>query len=66
MFVADSLQNHIRYFYFFGLPDFVIMPENPLFLNQNCFDCRLMLSITAALAGHYIEAVKSRPKAIRF
>ena len=37
MFAADFLQNHIRHFYFFGLPDFVIMPENSLFLNQNCF-----------------------------
>lgn len=62
MFAADFLQNHIRHFYFFGLPDFVIMPENPLFLNQNCFDCRLDAIDNRRLAGHYIEAVKAAQK----
>ena len=62
MFAADFLQNHIRHFYFFGLPDFVIMPESPLFLKQNCFDCRLDASDNHRLAGHYIEAVKAAQK----
>lgn len=62
MFAADFLQNHIRHFYFFGLPDFVIMPDNPLFQNQNCFDCRLDDSDNRRLSSHYIEAVKAAQK----
>ena len=62
MFGADFLQNHIRHFYFFGLPDFVIMPNEPPFLNQNCFDCRLDDSDNHRLSGHYIEAVKAAEK----
>ena len=59
---ADFLQNHIRHFYFFGLPDFVIMPEHPPFLKQNCFDCRLTATDNQRLAGHYIEAVQASQK----
>ncbi|MBP2629135.1 MAG: Ni,Fe-hydrogenase large subunit [Firmicutes bacterium] len=59
---ADFLQNHIRHFYFFGLPDFVVMPDRPPFLKQNCFDCRLDENDNRRLAGHYIEAVKASEK----
>ncbi|MDR7868539.1 MAG: nickel-dependent hydrogenase large subunit [Sporomusaceae bacterium] len=62
MFGADFLQNHIRHFYFFGLPDFVIMPNEPPFLNQNCCDCRLDIDDNRRLAGHYIGAVKAAEK----
>ena len=62
MFGADFLQNHIRHFYFFGLPDFVIMPDQPPFLSQNCYDCRLDNIDNQRLAGHYIEAVKATEK----
>lgn len=62
MFGADFLQNHIRHFYFFGLPDFVIMPDQPPFLNQNCYDCRLDNIDNRRVAGHYIEAVKAAEK----
>lgn len=62
MFGADFLQNHIRHFYFFGLPDFVIMPERPPFLSQYCEDCRLDSNDNRRLASHYIEAVKVAEK----
>ncbi|WP_216093672.1 nickel-dependent hydrogenase large subunit [Sporolituus thermophilus] len=62
MFAADFLQNHIRHFYFFGLPDFVIMPKQPPFVSQNCYDCRLDDEDNRRLAGHYIEAVKAAEK----
>ncbi|MBP2654064.1 MAG: Ni,Fe-hydrogenase large subunit [Firmicutes bacterium] len=62
MFAADFLQNHIRHFYFFGLPDFVIMPNKPPFLNQNCFDCRLNTEDNQRLASHYAEAIKAAEK----
>lgn len=59
MLAADFLQNHIRHFYFFELPDYVIMPEQPPFLRQNCFDCRLAEEQNQRLAGNYIRAVKA-------
>ncbi|MEG6585761.1 nickel-dependent hydrogenase large subunit [Dendrosporobacter sp. 1207_IL3150] len=57
MLAADFLQNHIRHFYFFGLPDFVIMPNQPPFINQNCYDCRLNDSDNHRVASHYFDAV---------
>lgn len=62
MLAADFLQNHIRHFYFFGLPDFVVMPDRPPFINQNCHDCRLNEDDNRRLAGHYIDAVKASEK----
>lgn len=62
MLGADFLQNHIRHFYFFGLPDFVIMPKRPPFTDQNCYDCRLNSEDNSRLAGHYIEAVAASEK----
>lgn len=62
MLGADFLQNHIRHFYFFGLPDYVTMPERPPFTNQNCFDCRLNQEDNQRLVDHYAEAVKAAEK----
>ncbi len=59
MFAADFLQNHIRHFYFFSLPDFVKMPEHPPFHGQNLIDARLNPEDNRRLAGHYFEAVKA-------
>ncbi|MBU2701241.1 hydrogenase large subunit [Sporomusaceae bacterium BoRhaA] len=59
MLAADFLQNHIRHFYFFELPDYVIMPERPPFLRQNCIDCRLNEEENQRLAGNYSKAVKA-------
>jgi hydrogenase large subunit len=59
MFAADFLQNHIRHFYFFGLPDFVIMPDRPPFLHQNYSDCRLDEHDNRRVAAHYMDAVKA-------
>lgn len=62
MLAADFLQNHIRHFYFFGLPDYVIMPNYPPFLEQNCNDCRLTYEDNRRVASHYIEAVQISEK----
>lgn len=59
MLAADFLQNHIRHFYFFELPDYVIMPEQPPFLQQNCVDCRLDEEQNRRLSANYISAVKA-------
>lgn len=62
MLAADFLQNHIRHFYFFGLPDYVIMPNYPPFLEQNCNDCRLNYEDNRRVASHYVEAVQISEK----
>ena len=62
MLAADFLQNHIRHFYFFGLPDYVVMPNCPPFLEQNCNDCRLNTEDNHRIASHYIEAVQISEK----
>lgn len=59
MSAADFLQNHIKHFYFFSLPDFVKMPERPPFHGQNPADLRLNSEDNQRLAGHYFEAVKA-------
>jgi len=52
----------IRRFYFFGLPDFVVMPNQPPFLSQNCYDCRFDEIDNRRLASHYLEAIKAGEK----
>ncbi len=58
MYAADFLQNHIRHFYLFSLPDFVVMPDRPPFHGQNLMDARLNPEDNRRLAGNYFEAVK--------
>ncbi|MBM7556346.1 Ni,Fe-hydrogenase I large subunit [Halanaerobacter jeridensis] len=58
MLVADFLQNHIRHFYFFSLPDFVEFPNRPPWQNQNLVDGRLKPKDNQRLVGHYFDAVK--------
>ena len=62
MFAADFLQNHIRHFYLFSLPDFVVMPAQPPFHNQNLQDARLNIQDNQRLVNHYFEAIKAAQK----
>lgn len=59
MLGADFLQNHIRHFYLFSLPDFVRMPERPPFLGQDATDLRLGPAENERLAGHYYDAIRA-------
>lgn len=59
MYGAEFLQNHVRHFYLFSLPDFVQMPDLPMFQNQNLQDARLSLRQNQRLAEHYFEAMKA-------
>lgn len=63
MYAADFLQNHIRHFYLFSLPDFVRMPDRPPFHGQNLTDARLDPRDNQRLVSHYYEAVKMAQKA---
>ncbi len=59
MFASDFLQNHIRHFYLFSLPDFAKMPDRPPFHGQNLTDARLNPADNERLVGHYFEAIKA-------
>ena len=41
MYASDFLQNHIRHYYLFSMPDFVRMPERAPFQGQDVSDLRL-------------------------
>ena len=58
MYASDFLQNHIRHFYLFSLPDFVRMPEQPPFHGQDLSDLRLNPRDNDKLMNHYFEAIK--------
>jgi len=59
MFAADFLQNHIRHFYFFSLPDFVKMPDKPPFVGQDLQDLRLTRQDNQQMVNNYYKAVQA-------
>ena len=59
MLAADFLQNHIRHFYIFSIPDFVKMPDFPPFHKQNTADLRLNSVDNKRISEHYFEAAKA-------
>jgi len=59
MYGADFLQNHIRHFYLFSLPDFVSLPDSPPYHGQNLADARLGTIDNQRLAGNSFEAIKA-------
>jgi hydrogenase large subunit len=59
MYGADFLQNHIRQFYLFSLPDYVKMPNRPPFHGQNLLDARLSPSDNQRLVANYFESIKA-------
>ncbi len=62
MMGADFLQNHLRHFYVYSLPDFVRFPERPPFLNQALDDARLPPGDESALVEHYFAAISQSQK----
>ncbi len=63
MLIADFLQNHIRHFYFFSLPDFVEMPDRPPWQGQNLVDARLKKDDNDRFVEHYFDAVEAAQEA---
>lgn len=63
MYGADFLQNHLRHFYLFSLPDYVTMPDRPPFHRQNLQDARLNPQDNQRLASHYFEGAKAAQEA---
>ncbi|HBV99135.1 MAG: nickel-dependent hydrogenase large subunit [Peptococcaceae bacterium BICA1-7] len=57
MLAADILQNHIRHFYFFSLPDYVRMPAQPPFEGQELADARLSSQDNQRMVNNYFRSV---------
>jgi hydrogenase large subunit len=54
---CEFLQNHIRHFYQFGLPDFVKIPEVNTIYDTNHGDYRLPPEVNEKLAAHYFDSL---------
>lgn len=55
---CEFLQNHIRHFYQYTLPDYINGPEiNPL-MNNNNPDLRLPSAVNVRLVKHYLDSTK--------
>lgn len=63
MYAADFLQNHLRHFYIFSIPDFVQMPQTMPFHCQDLEDLRLTPEQTQRIIPHVAEAIKAAQKA---
>jgi hydrogenase large subunit len=59
MLAADFLQNHIRHFYLFSLPDFAVMPNRPPYHGQDLADMRLSQTDNERLVSHSIEGIRA-------
>jgi len=62
MYASDIIQNHIRHFYLFSLPDYVRMPDRPPFHGQKLLDARLNPDDDKRLLENYFEAIKASQK----
>lgn len=54
---CEFLQNHIRHFYQYTIPDFVKMPEIPPLYPVEHQDFRLPEKINQAIVNHYFESL---------
>ena len=54
----DFLQNHLRQFYFFTVPDYVKLPEMDPVSPQNNYDLRLPDKLNRKISDHYIKSVE--------
>lgn len=55
---CEFLQNHIRHFYIFTLPDYVKESRLNAEYNKELKDCRLPCYINERMANHYTEGLK--------
>lgn len=54
----EFIQNHLRHFYLYTLPDFAVTPEvQPVYSMEN-YDLRLPEALNNKLSKDYVEAVK--------
>lgn len=55
---CEFLQNHLRHFYQYTIPDFVKMPQNMPFYESDHNDFRLPESKNAILVEHYFKSLE--------
>lgn len=60
---CEFIQNHLRHFYFYTLPDFIKGPPVEPVYNNNLKDFRLPENLNSRLSKDYLEAVKYSRKA---
>lgn len=60
---GNYLQSHIIHFYHLSLPDYVKLPDNPLFANAHKGDMRLNAAANQQMVDHYFKALEIRRKA---
>lgn len=54
----EFIQNHIRHFYLYTLPDFIITPEVQPIYSKGNYDLRLPEILNNEISRHYLEAIK--------
>lgn len=54
----EFIQNHLRHFYLYTLPDFIVTPEiQPVYSKKN-YDLRLPKNLNEKLSEDYLKAIK--------
>ncbi|WP_163195842.1 nickel-dependent hydrogenase large subunit [Clostridium thermarum] len=54
----EFIQNHIRHFYLYTLPDFVVTPDIEPVSSKGGYDLRLPDALNRKISQHYLEAIK--------
>jgi hydrogenase large subunit len=54
----EFIQNHIRHFYLFTLPDFVVTPELEPVSSAGGYDLRLPKALNKKISEDYLEAIR--------
>lgn len=63
IFAGDLLQNHIRHFYLFAVPDYVRVPEIRPLIPPSTTDCRLPRAKNQRLIDSYFRSIDVSRKA---
>jgi hydrogenase large subunit len=53
----EFIQNHIRHFYLYTLPDFVVTPDVQPVSSEGGYDLRLPEALNKKISQHYLEAI---------
>lgn len=54
----EFIQNHLRHFYLYTLPDFVVTPDIEPVSSAGSYDLRLPEALNKKISEHYLEAIK--------
>lgn len=55
----EFIQNHLRHFYLYTLPDFIVTPEIQPVYSQGNYDLRLPQELNKSISNHYLMAVEN-------